>query len=67
MISDERMRELEWLFWNETDNPQTRQWRTCLTTREALLIARWDKQLAVSLKRIRRNVMQAYRKYRDEE
>ena len=42
----QRYEELQSYFWDETNDPETQEWRDELTTNEAAMVARWDEQLA---------------------
>ena len=44
MISEERLLELEYLYWHETNDEETQEWREKLTDEEEALISTWDKQ-----------------------
>ena len=45
MISPERKEELEELFWSETNEEWTQQWRFDLTEEEADLVDAWEQAL----------------------
>ena len=42
-IAKERIEELEFCFFAETNDPETEEWRDDLTPEEAALVAEWDK------------------------
>lgn len=44
-----RYEELQHYFWNETNDPETREWREDLTPDEAAMVERWDFQTAKGL------------------
>ena len=41
-ISEERQDELSELFWAETNDEDSQEWRNELTAEEAALVAKWD-------------------------
>ena len=43
-IANKRLAELESLFWDETNAPETQEWRDNLNETEAKLVAEWDGQ-----------------------
>lgn len=45
MITDQRRDELRSLFWAETNEDWTQEWRNELTSEEAALIEKWDRDL----------------------
>lgn len=45
-VPPEREEELSWCFWNETNDPETEEWRDELTTDEAAMVEQWDEQTA---------------------
>lgn len=49
MVTHERANELHDLFWNETNDSDTEEWRESLTQEEAAIVARWDRQVEVGL------------------
>ena len=46
MISQERFDELQELFWSETNESWTQEWRDELTPEEAEIIDKWDNKVA---------------------
>lgn len=44
MISPSRYEELHDLFWNETSEEWTQEWRDDLSPEESALIRTWDKR-----------------------
>lgn len=45
MITDERIEELSPLFWAETNDPESEEWRDELTAEETALVEQWDRQV----------------------
>lgn len=45
MITPERLNEMESLFWAESIDPETEEWRNDLNAEEAALVADWDDQV----------------------
>lgn len=45
-VPPEREEELSWCFWNETNEPETQEWRDELTEDEAAMVEQWDEQTA---------------------
>lgn len=52
MITDERKQELESLFWAETNEDWTQEWRDDLTPEEAALVEKMDRDFEEGLVRI---------------
>ena len=46
MISQERFDELQELFWSETNEEWTQEWRDELTAEESEIIDKWDNKVA---------------------
>ena len=38
----ERLDEMDWYFWKETNDPESEEWREDLTPEEAEIVAAWD-------------------------
>lgn len=49
MIRDERRKELESLFWAETNEDWTQEWRDDLTPEEAVMVEKWDRDYETGL------------------
>lgn len=45
-VPTEREEELEQLFWDETNDPETEEWRDELTADEAAMVEQWDERTA---------------------
>lgn len=52
MISENRLQEMEDLFWSETNDPETEEWRDDLTPEEADIVAEWDERTANGMARL---------------
>ena len=46
MITEERLDELQKLFWTETDVPWTQEWRANLTNEEYYVVREWEIQIS---------------------
>ena len=46
MITDERLEDLHKMFWSETNENWTREWREELTDEEDALIYEWDEEVS---------------------
>jgi hypothetical protein len=46
MISQDRIDELEYYFYNESNDEDTQTWRDYLNKEEQELINKWDKQFS---------------------
>ena len=42
MITEERLEDIKDMFWTETNEDWTREWREDLTDEEASLVDEWD-------------------------
>ena len=51
-MTNERLEEIQSLFWNETTDPESREWRSELTPAESEYIAKLDKQVAISFRNL---------------
>jgi len=51
-MTDERLEEIQSLFWNETTDPESREWRTDLNPEESEYIAKLDKQVAAGFRNL---------------
>lgn len=45
MLTKERLEEMESLFWAESNDPETEEWRESLTDEEAAIVAQWDERV----------------------
>ncbi|MBQ9168513.1 MAG: DUF1738 domain-containing protein [Oscillospiraceae bacterium] len=45
-VSEEREAELQQRFWDESNDPETQEWREELTADEAAMVEQWDLQTA---------------------
>ncbi len=45
-VSEEREEELEEYFWNESNDPETQEWRDELTAAESALVDQWDARVS---------------------
>lgn len=52
-----REEELQRLFWAETDDPETQEWREELTAEEAELVEAWDDQMEIGMARLCREIL----------
>lgn len=52
-----REAELRTLFWAETNEAWTQEWREELTAEEAELVAAWDEQAALGMGRLCREIL----------
>ena len=58
MISPSRREELSSLFWNETNEEWTQEWRDDLTPEEATLVRQWDKRSAEGMASLCRRILE---------
>ena len=57
MITEERLQDIERLFWAETNDPETEEWRDDLIPEEAELVADWDKRVATGMAQIATQIL----------
>lgn len=57
-ISEERYDELSWLWGEESNDPETQEWREELTEDEAKLVASWDKAFNLGVKSLCEQILQ---------
>lgn len=53
----ERYEELQRYFWDETNDPETQEWREDLTADEAAMVDRWDAQTAKGFSQIAQEIL----------
>lgn len=53
----DREAEMERMFWEETNDPETWAWREDLTDEEAELVAAWDEQSAMALSQLCKEIL----------
>lgn len=53
----ERYEELQRYFWDETNDPETQEWREDLTADEAAMVERWDAQTAKGFSQIAQDIL----------
>jgi len=56
-VSSEREEELSWYFWNETNDPESEDWRDELTTDEAAMVEQWDLQTSAGFARLAQEIL----------
>lgn len=56
-VSEERESELQQLFWDETNDPETQEWREDLTADEAAMVEQWDTQTAKSFSQLAQDIL----------
>lgn len=57
-ISKERYDLLTWLWGEESDDPETQEWREELTPEEARLVSGWDKAFNLGVKSLCQQILQ---------
>ena len=58
MINQERFDELQELFWSETNELWTQEWRDELTPEEAEIIDKWDNKVADGMYKIASRIIE---------
>ena len=56
-VSEEREAELQQLFWDETNDPETQEWREDLTADEAAMVEQWDTQTAKGFSQMAQDIL----------
>lgn len=56
-ISKERYDYLLWVWGEETDDPETQEWREELTLQEARLVSGWDKAFNLGVKSLCQQIL----------
>ena len=51
-ISQEREEELVWRWSEETEDPETQEWRWDLTADEDAMVEQWEKQYAIGIRNL---------------
>lgn len=57
-ISEEREAELQSLFWDETNEPETQEWREDLTADEAAMVEQWDARTAQGMSKLASEILE---------
>ena len=57
-VSEEREAELQQLFWDESNDPETQEWREELTEDEAAMVEQWDLQTARGFSRLATKILE---------
>jgi hypothetical protein len=60
-ISEARLKELEGCWNEETNDPETEEWRDELTPEEAVVIAELDEGYAVGVHQLCQEILSLYR------
>lgn len=55
-VSEEREAELQQLFWDETNDPETQEWREELTADESAMVEQWDAQTAKGFSQLAQDI-----------
>lgn len=58
-INKQRYDELLYLWGEETNDPETQEWREDLTIQEARLVASWDKAFNLGVKSLCQQIITA--------
>ena len=61
-VSAEREQELRELFYAETNEPETEEWRESLSHEEQKMVDEWDKRVAIGLIALCDDILAAERK-----
>ena len=67
MICEERERELQSLFWSETNEAWTQEWRECLTPEEAAMVGEWNERVRSGMLRMCRDILKLNELHRRKE
>ena len=65
MIRSERLAEIESLFWSETNEDWTQEWREELTVEESNLVDEWDNRVARGMYNLAKCILDLEKKRRD--
>lgn len=57
-VSEEREAELQRLFWDETNEPETQEWREELTADETAMVEQWDLQTAKGFSQLATEILE---------
>ena len=58
MIRKERVDEIEELFWLETNEEWTQDWRESLTAEETALVNEWDNRVEAGMYRLAKRILE---------
>lgn len=56
-VSEARETELQQLFWDETNDPETQAWREDLTADEAAMVEQWDARTAKGFSQLAQKIL----------
>lgn len=62
MITEERVDELQDLFWSETNEDWTQEWRDDLTDEEEFLVKKWDRDYTQSTLKLCEQILEHQKK-----
>lgn len=58
MAKLQRYEELQYLFWNETNDPESQEWRKDLTADETAMVEQWDLQTAKGFSQLATDILE---------
>lgn len=64
-IGDDRIEELRWCFDNESNDPESQEWRENLTEVEADLIEQWDMRIETQICKLCSDILELEKQKRD--
>lgn len=56
-ISEERYEQLRWCWGEESEDPDTQEWRDELTSEEAKLVSSWDRSFNLGVKSLCQQIL----------
>ena len=65
LICKKRLADIEGLFWSETNEEWTLEWREELTAEEANLVDEWDDRVAKGMYRLVERIVELDKKRKD--
>lgn len=58
MITEERFDYLLWAWQEESEDPETQEWREELTEEEAKLVASWDRTARIEIRKLCERILE---------
>ena len=62
---DDQIEELRWCFDNESNDPESQEWRENLTEAEADLIEQWDMRIETQIGKLCSDILELEKQKRD--
>lgn len=58
MITEKRLEYLQWVWGEESEDPETQDWREDLTIEEQRLVATWDRSFNLGVRSLCQQILE---------